>query len=83
MAQCWHLEANVVNIFRNAEVYDFWPHWYTTDKDGNLQNLLCFTVEDSACGMTSDYLKYSLFAPFSQETSILPEWDQARPSSNS
>ncbi|KAI3321414.1 hypothetical protein HD806DRAFT_152113 [Xylariaceae sp. AK1471] len=38
-----------------------------TDKSGNLCDYISFSVEDTGRGMSSDYLKYKLFMPFSQE----------------
>ncbi|GAB1317949.1 hypothetical protein MFIFM68171_08159 [Madurella fahalii] len=43
-----------------------------TDRTGNASDYISFTVEDTGSGMSSDYLKYHLFTPFSQEDSITP-----------
>ncbi|KAM7215022.1 autoinducer 2 sensor kinase/phosphatase luxQ [Rhypophila decipiens] len=42
------------------------------DKTGQVCDHICFTVEDTGKGMSSDYLKYRLFSPFSQEDSYAP-----------
>ncbi|KAK4211784.1 putative signal transduction histidine-protein kinase [Rhypophila decipiens] len=42
------------------------------DKTGHVCDHICFTVEDTGKGMSSDYLKYRLFSPFSQEDSYAP-----------
>ncbi|KAM7197924.1 autoinducer 2 sensor kinase/phosphatase luxQ [Naviculisporaceae sp. PSN 640] len=42
------------------------------DKTGQICDHICFTVEDTGKGMSSDYLKYRLFSPFSQEDNYAP-----------
>lgn len=42
------------------------------DKSGNVRDYISFTVEDTGRGMSSDYLKYKLFTPFSQENTHSP-----------
>ncbi|KAI0395622.1 hypothetical protein F5Y17DRAFT_423009 [Xylariaceae sp. FL0594] len=37
------------------------------DKSGKMCSYISFSVEDTGRGMSSDYLKYKLFMPFSQE----------------
>ncbi|KXX73456.1 Hybrid signal transduction histidine kinase B [Madurella mycetomatis] len=43
-----------------------------TDRTGTASDYISFTVEDTGLGMSSDYLKYHLFTPFSQEDSNAP-----------
>ncbi|KAK3316794.1 autoinducer 2 sensor kinase/phosphatase luxQ [Apodospora peruviana] len=42
------------------------------DRNGILCDHISFTVEDTGKGMSSDYLKYRLFTPFSQEDAYSP-----------
>jgi len=42
------------------------------DKTSHVCDHICFTVEDTGKGMSSDYLKYRLFTPFSQEDAYAP-----------
>jgi signal transduction histidine kinase/ActR/RegA family two-component response regulator len=39
---------------------------------GELCDQVCFAVQDTGIGMSSDYLKYELFTPFSQDNSLSP-----------
>ncbi|KAL2150521.1 hypothetical protein VTH82DRAFT_7084 [Thermothelomyces myriococcoides] len=43
-----------------------------TDKAGKVSDYVSFTVEDTGAGMSSDFIKYRLFTPFSQEDSHAP-----------
>lgn len=42
------------------------------DREGHVRDHVCFAVEDTGRGMSSDYLKYRLFTPFSQEDNYSP-----------
>ncbi|KAK5655151.1 hypothetical protein OQA88_6050 [Cercophora sp. LCS_1] len=42
------------------------------DTTSNMSNFVCLTVEDTGRGMSSDFIKYRLFTPFSQEDSYSP-----------
>ena len=78
----WKLSANVgawkrivMNIFGNALKYTSAGHIEVglkvmTKKDartGAVSDCISLTVEDTGRGMSSDFLKYRLFTPFSQE----------------
>jgi len=77
----WKLPVNVgawkrivMNIVGNALKYTSSGRIQVTlkevqrpDKSGFLCDYISFSVEDTGCGMSSDYLKYKLFMPFSQE----------------
>ncbi len=79
----WNLPLNVgawkrivMNIFGNSFKYTSAGHIevglkVVTKKDraGIPSDFILFTVEDTGSGMSSDYLKYHLFTPFSQEDS--------------
>ena len=82
----WKLPINVgawkrivMNIFGNAIKYTSTGRIEVglkvvrrTDKAGNAADYVAFTVEDTGAGMSSDYIKYRLFTPFSQEDSHAP-----------
>ncbi|CAI4217768.1 unnamed protein product [Parascedosporium putredinis] len=82
----WNLRLNVgvwkrivMNIFGNAFKYTTSGRIDVTlymtqekDKSGKMSDHICFTVEDTGCGMTSDYVKYRLYTPFSQEDEHSP-----------
>ncbi|KAK4150482.1 hybrid signal transduction histidine kinase B [Chaetomidium leptoderma] len=87
IARCqWKLPANVgawkrivMNIFGNAFKYTSAGHIDVglkivkrTDRAGNASSHISFTVEDTGVGMSSDYLKYHLCTPFSQEDTNAP-----------
>jgi len=69
----------IMNIFGNALKYtktgrievglSIAPR---SDREGNYRDHICFRVEDTGRGMSSDYLKYNLFTPFSQEDTYSP-----------
>ncbi len=42
------------------------------DKSGSLRNYIAFSAEDTGRGVSSEYLKYKLFMPFSQENTHSP-----------
>ena len=42
------------------------------DKAGKPREYICFSVQDTGRGISSDYLKYQLFTPFSQENTHAP-----------
>jgi signal transduction histidine kinase/CheY-like chemotaxis protein len=77
----WKLPVNtgawkriVMNIFGNALKYTTCGRIQVNlkqvqrpDKSGSLRDYISFSVEDTGLGMSSDYLKYKLFMPFSQE----------------
>ena len=79
----WRLPLNVgawkrivMNIFGNAFKYTSGGHIEVglkvvskKDRAGTASDYISFTVEDTGSGMSSDYLKYRLFTPFSQEDS--------------
>ncbi len=79
----WKLPLNVgawkrivMNIFGNAFKYTSAGHIEVglkvvskKDRAGTASDYILFTVEDTGSGMSSDYLKYHLFTPFSQEDS--------------
>ncbi|KAK4160443.1 putative signal transduction histidine-protein kinase [Cladorrhinum sp. PSN259] len=69
----------VMNIFGNALKYTVSGRIEIgldvvrrTNKSGSLSKYIILTVEDTGLGMSSDYLKYHLFTPFSQENSHSP-----------
>ncbi|KAK3295226.1 uncharacterized protein B0H64DRAFT_142487 [Chaetomium fimeti] len=82
----WKLPINVgawkrivMNIFGNAIKYTSAGRIEIglkvvkrTNKAGNASDYISFTVEDTGAGMSSDYIKYRLFTPFSQENSHAP-----------
>ncbi|KAK0625051.1 AAA-ATPase Vps4-associated protein 1-domain-containing protein [Bombardia bombarda] len=82
----WQLPVNigawkrvVMNIFGNALKYTSSGRIEVglkmvqrQDKSGTVREKICFSVEDTGWGMSSDYLKYQLFTPFSQENSHSP-----------
>lgn len=82
----WKLAVNtgawkriVMNIFGNALKYTksgriqvTLKEVQRTDKLGNPRNYISFSVQDTGRGMSSDYLKYKLFMPFSQESTHSP-----------
>jgi signal transduction histidine kinase/ActR/RegA family two-component response regulator len=82
----WKLPFNVgawkrivMNIFGNAIKYTSAGRIEVglrvvkrTDKAGNASDYVSFTVKDTGAGMSSDYIKYRLFTPFSQEDSHAP-----------
>jgi len=82
----WQLPLNVgawkrivMNIFGNAFKYTSAGHIEVglkvvkrADRAGNESDYISFTVEDTGSGMSSDYLKYHLFTPFSQEDNHAP-----------
>lgn len=82
----WRLPLNVgawkrivMNIFGNAFKYTSAGHIEVglkvvkrADRTGNESDYISFTVEDTGSGMSSDYLKYHLFTPFSQEDNHAP-----------
>ncbi|KAK0702140.1 hypothetical protein B0H67DRAFT_457048, partial [Lasiosphaeris hirsuta] len=77
----WKLPADigawkriVMNIFSNALKYTTSGRIEVglrvtpkLDRAGNMCSHISFTVDDTGRGMSSDYLKYRLFTPFSQE----------------
>ncbi|KAK3333088.1 hypothetical protein B0T19DRAFT_458192 [Cercophora scortea] len=69
----------VMNIFSNALKYTIsgrievgLKEVQRPDSKGQLRDYIAFSVEDTGGGMSSDYLKYQLFTPFSQENSHSP-----------
>lgn len=69
----------VMNIFGNALKYTHAGRIEVglrieqkPDREGHVRDHICFTVEDTGRGMSSDYLKYRLFTPFSQEDNYSP-----------
>lgn len=69
----------VMNIFGNALKYTSAGHIEVglnmvkrTDGTGTASDYISFTVKDTGLGMSSDYLKYHLFTPFSQEDCNAP-----------
>ncbi|KAH6635748.1 hypothetical protein F5144DRAFT_154666 [Chaetomium tenue] len=82
----WKLPFNVgawkrivMNIFGNAIKYTSAGRIEVglkvvkrIDRVGNVVDYVSFTVEDTGAGMSSDYIKYRLFTPFSQEDSHAP-----------
>ncbi|KAK4188649.1 putative signal transduction histidine-protein kinase [Podospora australis] len=69
----------VMNIFGNALKYTSSGRIEVRlqtvqrpDKNGQLSECISFSVEDTGSGMSSDYLKYHLFTPFSQENHHSP-----------
>ncbi|KAK3374679.1 hypothetical protein B0H63DRAFT_512765 [Podospora didyma] len=69
----------VINIFGNALKYTSSGRIEVglkvvqkLDKMGKPCDYVSFSVEDTGWGMSSDYLKYQLFTPFSQENSHSP-----------
>ncbi|KAK0737143.1 hypothetical protein B0T21DRAFT_383178 [Apiosordaria backusii] len=69
----------VMNIFGNALKYTLTGRIEVKlktvqrpDKTGKSSEHICFSVEDTGLGMSSDYVKYHLFTPFSQENSHSP-----------
>ncbi|KAK0666895.1 hypothetical protein QBC41DRAFT_144761 [Cercophora samala] len=82
----WRLPINVgawkrivMNIFGNALKYTVTGRIEVKlktvqrlDKTGKSSEHISFAVQDTGLGMSSDYLKYHLFTPFSQENSHSP-----------
>ncbi|KAK4221638.1 putative signal transduction histidine-protein kinase [Podospora fimiseda] len=82
----WKLSLNVgawkrivMNIFGNALKYTISGRIEVglnvvqrANKSGVLSSYISLTVEDTGLGMSSDYLKYHIFTPFSQENSHSP-----------
>jgi signal transduction histidine kinase/ActR/RegA family two-component response regulator len=82
----WKIPANtgawkriVMNIFGNALKYTSSGRIQVTlkdvqrpDKSGKMCAYISFSVQDTGRGMSSDYLKYKLFMPFSQENTLSP-----------
>lgn len=69
----------VMNIFGNALKYTSSGRIEVgletaqrLDKSGHSSEYISFSVEDTGSGMSSDYLKYHLFTPFSQENTHSP-----------
>jgi len=69
----------VMNIFGNAIKYTSAGRIEIglkvvkrSDRTGKASDYISFTVEDTGVGMSSDYIKYHLFTPFSQENSHVP-----------
>jgi signal transduction histidine kinase/ActR/RegA family two-component response regulator len=69
----------VMNIFSNALKYTSSGHIEVAlnavrrqDITGSLCEHICFSVKDTGRGMTSDFLKFQLFTPFSQENNNSP-----------
>lgn len=69
----------VMNIFGNALKYTKsgriqvnLKEVQRTNRSGTLRKYIVFSVEDTGRGMSSDYLKYKLFTPFSQENTHSP-----------
>jgi signal transduction histidine kinase/ActR/RegA family two-component response regulator len=67
----------VMNIFGNALKYTESGHIEVTlrivsqpSSEGALSTKILFIVEDTGRGMSSDFLKYQLFTPFSQEDTL-------------
>lgn len=85
-AASWNLSVDVgawkrivMNIFGNALKYTKTGRievglriGQKPDREGHVRDHVCFTVEDTGRGMSSDYLKYRLFTPFSQEDNYSP-----------
>ncbi|EEY19352.1 sensory/regulatory protein rpfC [Verticillium alfalfae VaMs.102] len=64
----------IMNVFGNAMKYTPAGHIEVSlrktrkpDSHGRLRDYIAFSVEDTGLGISSDYLKYQLFTPFSQE----------------
>ncbi|KAL9949505.1 hypothetical protein ACHAQF_003202 [Verticillium nonalfalfae] len=64
----------IMNVFGNAMKYTPAGHIEVSlrktrkpDSHGRLRDYITFSVEDTGLGISSDYLKYQLFTPFSQE----------------
>ncbi|KAK4201881.1 putative signal transduction histidine-protein kinase [Triangularia verruculosa] len=86
MKTSWKLATNagawkriVMNIFGNALKYTLTGRIEVKlkivqrlDKTGKPSEHISFSVQDTGLGMSSDYLKYHLFTPFSQENSHSP-----------
>ncbi|KAL2194709.1 hypothetical protein P885DRAFT_42249 [Corynascus similis CBS 632.67] len=82
----WKLPVNVgawkrivMNVFANAIKYTDAGRVEIelkvvkrTDRAGKECDYVSFTVEDTGAGMSSDFIKYRLFTPFSQEDSHAP-----------
>ncbi|KFA54467.1 hypothetical protein S40293_08004 [Stachybotrys chartarum IBT 40293] len=69
----------VMNIFGNALKYTQAGHIEVglsvvqrADKLGSCTDHICFSVDDTGRGMSLDFVKYQLFAPFSQEDDLTP-----------
>ncbi|KAB5528795.1 hypothetical protein GE09DRAFT_396265 [Coniochaeta sp. 2T2.1] len=61
----------VMNVFSNALKYTESGSIKVTLKEAQ-PGVISFSVQDTGCGMSSDYLKYKLFMPFSQENTHSP-----------
>lgn len=86
MKFAWRMPVNVgawkrivMNIFGNALKYTLTGRIEVKlktvqrlDKTGKSSEHISFSVQDTGLGMSSDYLKYHLFTPFSQENSHSP-----------
>ncbi|KAK4173217.1 hypothetical protein QBC36DRAFT_360492 [Triangularia setosa] len=86
MKSSWRLPINVgawkrivMNIYGNALKYTMTGRIevklktvHRLDKAGRSSEHISFSVQDTGLGMSSDYLKYHLFTPFSQENSHSP-----------
>ncbi|KAF3353194.1 Protein FMP42 [Verticillium dahliae VDG1] len=64
----------IMNVFGNAMKYTpagrievSLQKTRKPDSHGRLRDYIIFSVEDTGLGISSDYLKYQLFTPFSQE----------------
>ncbi|CAI4213877.1 unnamed protein product [Parascedosporium putredinis] len=70
----------VMNLFGNALKYtdagyirtELTTLQRTERATGHVRDYVSFTVEDTGCGMSTDYLKYQIFTPFSQEDQHSP-----------
>ncbi|KFA53335.1 hypothetical protein S40293_06679 [Stachybotrys chartarum IBT 40293] len=82
----WRMSVNVgawkriiMNIFGNALKYTTSGHieislglHQRADNTGTPCDYIRFSVEDTGLGMSSDFLKYQLFTPYSQENTHFP-----------
>ncbi|KAK0704049.1 hypothetical protein B0T26DRAFT_599086, partial [Lasiosphaeria miniovina] len=69
----------IMNLFGNALKYTCSGYIHVclkvmqkVDSAGKAHDHIAFSVEDSGMGMTSDFLKYQVFTPFTQENAHSP-----------
>ncbi|KAK1750396.1 autoinducer 2 sensor kinase/phosphatase luxQ [Echria macrotheca] len=64
--------GNALKYTKNGRVEVSLSSVQKPDREGHLRDYVSLKVEDTGRGMSSDYLKYRLFTPFSQEDTYSP-----------
>ncbi|KAK0614711.1 hypothetical protein B0T14DRAFT_499921 [Immersiella caudata] len=67
-----NLQSNALKYTESGSIEIRLQMVQKTDSTGSQRNFVCLKVEDTGKGMSSDYIKYRLFTPFSQEDSYAP-----------